>query len=173
MIPIKYYRKLKNVDRLSRTAKHRSYNLMEHSYMVTVLFRQFASKEDIAYDMIVLDYVMHHDILETITGDLPYDIKNQNRLNADCWDAIELNSAESVPGFTQYTDKEIQDGLSPQQYKLFKVCDLLDLWIFLKEEQGLGNIAREILTITNKCEQLIIGQFRTVDKYMQNYEFNG
>lgn len=46
--------KMKDVERFNGTRKLQGYNLLEHSYMTAMLFRIFASKEDVAYDINVL-----------------------------------------------------------------------------------------------------------------------
>ena len=170
---IEYYRKLKDVSRLSRVPSLRSYNVLEHTFMVVLLFRYFAKLEDVAYDMQILDRVMHHDILESVTGDLPHDVKHFNVKTECAWDTIEHEVA-SVSMHTEmslYTDIEIRAMMSERQYKLFKACDLLDLWIFLKEEQGLGNTHRILHKIVLKCEELIKGKFHFIDTYMDEYKF--
>ena len=168
---INYYRKLKNIDRLSRMPKLRQYNLIEHSYMVTILFRHFASKEDVPYDMVVLDYVMHHDILEAETGDLPYDIKCMNDVTEHAWRSLEIEVSKRHHQLRRYTDVNIKEALTPLQFQLFKICDTLDLWIFLKEEEGLGNRSAQCLEIIATCERMIKGKFISVDKYMNDYQF--
>jgi 5'-deoxynucleotidase YfbR-like HD superfamily hydrolase len=168
---IKFYRAMKGVDRLNGKFKHRTYNLLEHSYMVAMLFRHFASKEDVAYDINVLDIILHHDIVEVATSDLSYVVKNHSEVTKKAWGDIEEDVLSS-PLFSQlsrYSDKKIKSGLSALQHDLFKVCDLLDLWIFLKEEKAYGNNSWDVNDILDRCVQLIKGKFRTVDKFMESY----
>lgn len=167
---IKYYRKMKNVDRLSGTAKHRSYNLLEHSYMVAMLFKHFASKENVAYTMAEFDLVLHHDILEVETGDLIYTVKNLNSETKECWGRIEELVIEKNFQLQRYSDENIKSGLSNLQYSLFKCCDLLDLWIFCKEEIALGNNTINMLIITERCVELIGDKFKSIKKFMEGYE---
>lgn len=169
MIPINYYRKMKDLDRLNGKFKHRSYNLIEHSYMVTVLFRHFAFKEDIAYDMQVIDTIMHHDIVETVTSDLPYTVKNHSEKTKTLWGELEKDVVNSFPFLKRYSDEGIKELLSEIQHDLFKVCDLLDLWIFLKEEKSYGNNSFDVNDIIIRCEELIEGKFIHVDKFMESY----
>lgn len=167
---ISYYRKLKEVNRLSRVTCLRSYNVLEHSYMVAMLFKHFAATEDVPYNMVVFEHILHHDIVEAISSDLPYDVKNFNEVTKHSWDVIEMEIVKQHHQLRRYTDDNIKDAMNEMQYKLFKVCDLLDLWIFLKEEQGLGNNTQKVNSIIDKCEELIKGQFVSVDKYMLNYD---
>lgn len=160
---------MKNIERLGREIKIRSYNLLEHSFMVAVLFSKFANKEDIPYDMQVFKLVLHHDIIETITGDLPYPVKNLNRMTEDAWDLIEKEVAISNPRFNAYTDIRIENEMSPLQYKLFKACDMLELWIFVKEEQALGNGSIEMEKVRLKAESILGEQFKSIDEFMKNF----
>lgn len=166
---IEYYRRQKNVQRLQTTPTLRTYNLLEHTYMVVVLFRHFASLEDIAYDMQVLDKILHHDILEAITSDLPWTVKNLNITTKRAWQDIETCIVQTHPSLQRYTDASIKEHMTPIQHKLFTVCDLLELWIFLMEERTLGNRAHKVNKIIAKCEQLILGKFPRVDAFMQTY----
>jgi 5'-deoxynucleotidase YfbR-like HD superfamily hydrolase len=134
--------------------------------MVTILFAHFAKLEKIGYDAKVLEVIMHHDILEVVTGDLPYTIKNLSSSTKACWSAIETETAIEFPSFDEYTDENIKKAMTKKQYKLFRACDLLDLWIFLAEENRLGNSALPIHEIRDKCVELIGGKFKSIDEYM-------
>ena len=46
---------MKDIQRLPNTPHHRGYNLLEHGLVVGMLFRWFASEEDVAYDINVFD----------------------------------------------------------------------------------------------------------------------
>lgn len=171
MIEVKYYRLMKNVDRMSRWPKLRGYNLLEHSYMVTVLFMRFAKLENVEYDVEVLDFILHHDVLEAITGDLGHDVKKMNFLTEDCWNAIENTVVERYPQFEKYTDVRADLLLTVDQHQLFKVCDLLDLWIFLNEEKALGNTSMHISDMIDTCISLVRDKFDSVTSYMNNFKF--
>lgn len=166
---VQYYRKMKYVDRLTRHSKHRSYNLLEHSYMVAVLFRKFAAKEDIAYDMQVFDFVLHHDIVEVVSSDLPYDVKNLTAATKKAWGSIEDEVVSAHHQLSRYSDDEIKSAMSQIQYALFKACDLLDLWLFLKEEEAMGNKTKTIYQMIDKCETLLRGKFISIDKFIDSY----
>jgi len=167
---IKYFRAMKNVDRLSRHLKHRSYNLLEHCYMVGILFMGLANKEGIEFGVKELDIIFKHDILESITSDLPWDIKNYSTETKEAWNIIEKAICDSDDQFEKYSDESIKNSLNKAQYELFKVCDYLDLWIFCKEEQTLGNTSESMQTVISNCEKLITGKFFWVDKFISNYE---
>jgi len=143
---------------------------MEHQYMTGMLFRHFASLEDIAYDINVWDMILKHDILEVVTSDLPYPVKHFNEKTEQAWEVIEKEVVPKYVSLSRYTDESIAIVLNSQQMKLFKAMDLLDLWIFCKEEQALGNNTSEIKIVIRNCEDMLIGKFGTVDKFMEDYE---
>jgi 5'-deoxynucleotidase YfbR-like HD superfamily hydrolase len=167
---IKYYRKMKNIERLSGTFKFRPYNLLEHSYMVLVLFRHFASKEDVSYDMNTLDFVIHHDGLESISTDLIWPVKNFSKITKDCWKKIEEEIVKKHHQLERYSDHNIKENLTPIQYSLFKACDMLDLWIFLKEEWAIGNHSKKIEEALENCVNLVPKEFKHIQKFMEEYE---
>jgi len=162
---------MKNVDRLTRCPKQREYNLLEHCYMVAQLFQHFAPLVDVPYDITVLRLVLNHDILEAVTGDLPYDVKNLSADTSMCWEKIENEATSIHPILEKYSDSEIKEVMSPGQHHLFKLCDLLELWIFLKEEHALGNNTRQCLQIIGTCERLIYGHYPVMDRFMDTYKF--
>lgn len=167
---IKYYRKMRNIERLTGTFKFRSYNLLEHSFMVLVLFRHFASKEDVAYDATTLDYVIHHDALESISTDLIWPVKNFSKITKDCWELIEEEIVKKHHQLQRYSDKSLKENLTPLQHSLFKACDGLDLWIFLKEEWSIGNHSDKVKEALINCEMLITKDFKAITKFMAEYE---
>ena len=167
---INYYRCQKNVNRLGTIGITRPYNLLEHQYMVAMLFRHFAQKEGIAYDLDVLERILHHDIVEVVTGDLPYPVKHSSSMTETAWLVIEKEALTVHPELQEYTDDVMERKFTPEQLKLFKMCDLLDLWIFLKEEYGLGNRTEECSVIIARCETWILGTFSSIDTYIRNYD---
>lgn len=148
---IKYYQKLRNINRLSMMFTFRNYNLMEHQYMVAMLFRKFASLEDVAYDINVLDLVLHHDIVETVTSDLPWPVKNFSMETKAAWEVIEDKITDHHFQLEKYSDHNLKMGMTKRQYDLFKVCDVLDLLIFVREERKLGNNSEDIIEVEDNC----------------------
>lgn len=153
--------KMKDVERFNGTRKLQGYNLLEHSYMTAMLFRIFASKEDVAYDMNVFDYVLCHDIPETITGDCVHPVKYFNKKTSDCWQTLEDEILNANPSIRRYG--KIAEHLTEKQYALFKMCDILDLAIFVYREIKLGNTLPAMIKTWNKCHEL----FR---KYSNDWE---
>lgn len=170
---IKYYRKMKNIERLSMMFTNRKYNLLEHSYMVTVLFRKFASLEDVAYDMSVLDLVMNHDAVESVTSDLPWPVKSFSIKTSEAWGEIEKEVIKKNFQLEKYSDLNLKSGMTALQYELFKICDILDLWLFIKEEIAIGNRTIDILEVENNCKLLMsnVNKFPHINKFIKEYEF--
>lgn len=147
------YRKMANIQRLSGTFKHRSYNLLEHSFMVQAYFKYFAKQEQIDYNLAVLDLVANHDILETETGDLIQPVKALSEETANCWNGIEECVAEAFPHLKVYSDANLHKGMNRQQFRLFKEVDLLDLYVFCLEELRIGNQTDAICKIIHHCDE--------------------
>jgi len=171
---IRYYRKMKNVNRLSMMFINRDYNLLEHSFMVAMLFRHFASLEDVCYDMQVFDLILHHDILESETTDLPWPIKNFSPAVKNAWEVIEEEVCKKHFQLDSYSDANLKGGMTSLQYDLFKVCDILDLFIFIKEEIAMGNRTKDILEVEFNCLNLLKSiktPFPHVKEFVKTYEY--
>ena len=138
--------------------------------------RWFASEEDIAYDISVFDKVLLHDYVESVTGDLNYLVKHHNQTTKEAWDVVEKEVCGDSPVLRNYTDKAIEEQMTPMQFKLFKICDYLDLWIFCKQEETLGNSCKSLKACIFNCEKLIreitegFKTFKSVQKFMEQYE---
>lgn len=169
---IEYLRRLKYVNRLSRVPTLRTYNVLEHGFMTLALFDRFASLEDVSYNIQDFKLVLYHDLLESISGDMPYDIKRMNGITEHSWNVIETEVVKAHPQLNRYTDKQIKDKMNPRAHELFKTCDLLDLWIFIREEQELGNQSSELARIRDKCYTIIReGNFKEINRFMDTYKF--
>ena len=165
MLNIQSYRDLLKTQRLTGHFIHRSYNLVEHQYGVAMLFQIFAIEEGIEYDLKALNVVLHHDVAERITSDLPYPIKNFSEQTKQAWRLIE-NEVCKGKDVEEFSDENIKKLLTEQQYKLFKAVDILELWIFIWEELHIGNKTAEMYKVKDVCEGLMIGKFKSIDKYL-------
>lgn len=154
-ISIYQYRQMLAVQRLSGTPKHRSYNLAEHCYFTAVLFAKFAEAEGIEYDLKVFQAVLNHDVLEIMTGDLLYTAKNLNSVTRVAWESIEAEIVKDNPEFDCVTDSQIASIMNGVQLDLFKVCDLLELFIFCKEERLLGNLNQRMKQVEENCDWIL------------------
>jgi len=176
-VSISNYRKMLNIQRLSGTYKQRSYNLAEHSYYVVILFQHFAEIEKIDYDVKELSLILRHDLVEVLTGDLIYTVKNSSPDNKERWELIEDEIIGKHKEFLPYSDSSIKSFLTEDQFRLLKICDLLELWIFLQEEKIAGNKNWSVFDISDRCVKLITSyclsgnrQFLSVIKFMNSFE---
>lgn len=166
---------MKNIQRLPNTPHHQGYNLLEHGFVVGMLFRWFASEENVPYDINVFDKVLLHDFVESVTGDLNHCVKNFNETTAEAWGVIEKEITKENPLLRPYSDEMLKESMTEMQFKLFKCCDYLELWIFCKNEMFLGNISRRIIICTNNCEKLLGSitedwkYFKSIKKFMSHY----
>lgn len=167
---------MKDIQRLPNTPHHRGYNLLEHGLVVGMLFRWFASEEDVSYDINVFDKVLLHDFVESVTGDLNACVKKFNENTSSAWDIIEYEICHGDTVLAPYSDSEIKSLMSDLQYRLFKTCDYLDLWIFCKNECALGNSSKKLLQCIENCENLMKKYskdwelFTSIQKFMLQYE---
>jgi hypothetical protein len=103
-------------------------------------------------------------------------VKKFNENTAAAWDIIEYEICHGDVNLLPYSDEEIKKTMTDLQYRLFKTCDYLDLWIFCKNEQALGNTSKKLLTCITNCEQLLEKYtdgwklFKSVQKFMNQYE---
>lgn len=169
--------KMRNVQRLSTSTKLRSYNNLEHSFGVLYLFILFAKVEGIAIDSEVMELVLKHDLLESETGDLLYTVKNLNRNTRKAWQNIEdeVVIQEGKQFLQMFTDDAIQQKMRLDQLKLLNACDLLDLWIFCKQETMLGNYSTRIKDILQRCSDFLIDPvstlyFGSITQFMNRFE---
>ena len=167
---IKKQRKMLNFQRLAGTRKLRSYNLAEHSYFVGLMFQDFADTFGISYTTSTLNIVFRHDFMEVFTTDLPYHVKNLNDVTESAWGMIEDQASRSymtigINGL--YTDNEIKTFLNPEQYCLFKWCDMLELVLFCLEERAMGNNGRDITNVLENCERVL-----NSDYFLKSYKWN-
>lgn len=147
--------KMKQIQRLPNVPHHRGYNILEHGFVVGMLFRWFASQEDVAYDINIWDKVLMHDYAESFTGDLNYCVKNFNETTAKAWGVIENEVCSGDATLKPYSDEAIKACMNDRQYRLFKICDYLDLWIFCMQEKALGNTTKSNEDVIDNCWKLI------------------
>jgi len=138
--------------------------------MVGMLFKYFASKENVPYDIHVWDLVLHHDALEVETTDLISTVKKLSKKTQEAWEVIEEEVINKHFQLEKYSDKRFKEGMTPLQHKLFKACDYLDLWIFIKEEVAIGNKSKDILEILGRCDEMIGTDFLHIRKFMEGFK---
>lgn len=169
-------RKMKTVERLAGTLKIKNYSLVDHSYFVALLFQAFAEIEKIEYSVQDFTYILRHDLLESLTSDLIFPVKNFSQETKNAWRKIEQEIWEKEKDSHNclFTDKQLKELLPPFVYSLFKDCDLLELLLFCYEEMQLGNRSKNILYIAETLiEFLEKSNFSSIRSFIENIKNNG
>lgn len=157
---VHFHRKLNNIERLAGTMKHRSYNLAEHSFYVMQFFSMIAETEGIPYTEKDLLLASRHDLLEAVTGDLLYPVKNLNEITKKNWEEIEEEVVKRYPTLSAYSDEALKSNFSNKElHKVLKCADILDLLLFCKEEQTMGNKSQNLNKVKEECESLLMGPY--------------
>ena len=154
-----HFRKMLNIQRLAGAPKHRGYDLAQHSYFTTLLFLDLCNALGKTPTPAHLDLVLKHDFLEVFTADLPAPVKHLSPATEEAWAIIEREAvlANRYLGIIgEYSDESIEKGLG-EFFPIFRAADILELWIFCTEEQGLGNCAVKIESVVTECEADLAG----------------
>lgn len=168
---IDYLLQMKQIQRLPNVPHHRSYNILEHGFVVGMLFRWFASACDVPYDINVWDKVLMHDYLEAFTGDLNFVVKNLSEKTSSAWATIEKEVCDRDTVLNHYSDEAIKSAMTEEQHTLFKACDYLDLWIFCKQEEALGNTTTGNMAVIDNCKRLIYNLCGQNRKWLPIFDF--
>ncbi len=161
-----HMRKMDNVQRLSGFKLIQDYSLTKHCYHTGMLFLKISLLEKISVNYAEMMFVFQHDILETITGDVLYPVKNYNDQTKYHWRHIEMELTDEDGEFHylhKFTDAYAETFMSTDAMKLFKACDLYELYLFCVEEYVLGNgTLRNI--IVNCAEILSTCGIKTIEE---------
>lgn len=169
------HRKMQNIQRLAGTFKHKSYNLAEHSFYVLQLFQMICEAEGVPYTAKDLILASRHDLVEAITGDLLYPVKNLSSITKECWSKIEKEVVKKYPVLEDYSDESLENEFShPDLYRFMKAADILDLWLFCKEEEKMGNTTGNLGKVIVECENLLLYSYKTkvLQEFMNEYQFH-
>lgn len=149
-------RKMDHVHRLSGFKLFQEYSLTHHCFHTGILFMEIAWKERIKIDKESIDFVFKHDILETVTGDVLYPAKYYSHHTETAIKVLESELTKEGAEFNHlrhYTDDYAEAFMDPKALKLFKACDLLELWEFCRTEYNLGN--KSVVPIINNCRSIL------------------
>ena len=143
-LPVKLQYAQKDIQRCSLAAKIQPYDLMQHSYgvlsiccdLVRLLELPLLTQDEV-------ELIMRHDIAETLTGDLPWNVKNMTVMISQRWSRIEeevlSRTSSTFTTIERYSDEEIDKTLSQEKLDLFRIADMLDLLFYCCKEKSLGN----------------------------------
>ena len=135
----KLLRRMRDVKRLAGFFTTRAYDDATHCYYTGLLFAQMADAHDLSYSPGQLLWVLCHDAVEVLTGDLLYPAKNTNWITKEAWDDIEKAVTKEEPLLQPFTNAEGMAILGPTLWDLFKDCDALELWLCMTEERNRHN----------------------------------
>ena len=112
---------------------------------------------------------MRHDVFEVVTGDVLLPVKIHSNETKRKWEEIEEEIVEAHPLLKPFTDTAAENYFTHVSWKLFKACDLLELYIFCEEELALGNHGVGVITVLRNCAKLLpeFG-FVTITKYVHS-----
>ena len=163
-----YERAMQNCNRLNGVALIRPYNLALHCYYTTLLFQHYAVEEGVDLSKEEVAFVLRHDIFEVVTGDVLLPVKIHSADTKRKWEEIEEEVIMGHPKLFPFTDENAKLYFSEKSWKLFKACDLLELFQFCMEETRLGNHGRGIKAVITNCKNLIpeFG-FVTITEYVE------
>lgn len=162
-----YVRALSDAQRLNGMKTIRPYTTASHCYYTAILFQEIALREAIPIHNNEIRFVLQHDVFETITGDVLLPVKIHSANTKRKWEEIETEIAEAYPDLVGFTDEDAKATFSVSSWNLFKACDLLELYIFCKDEITLGNRSSGILAVLQNCRKLLPEfDIRTISRYV-------
>lgn len=125
------YRDAGAVKRYHVKRTHRIQTIAEHTFGMLMLVKQVNEFDGFLGDRIssVYDAILHHDLPELMTGDVPAPIKRAHPELGPLMDSIEQDL------HPLYRDH----GLSPDEEALIKWADRMELVLWCLEEVRLGN----------------------------------
>jgi len=152
---IRIARRMTSVNRMQGTPMNTTYSVTEHGAQVAVLYVGYCSELGITPDGNLIAFMLMHDILEVFTGDLLYPAKH---LNDEAWDTIEKAVVVDVEkntgvNLTAYTDTFISG--EKEKEKLWKLCDMTELYCKCADELSRGNNTQELLVVLSKARGIV------------------
>lgn len=131
LVEAKLYRDAGNVQRYHVKRTHRQQTVAEHTFGMLMLVKQVNEFDGFLGDRVavVYDYILHHDLPELMTGDIPAPIKRAHPSLGPMMDAIE---ADMHPLYRECS-------LTPLELSLVKWADRMELVLWCLEEVRMGN----------------------------------
>ena len=144
---VKALRRTNYVGRLAGIAMNTSYSVAEHHAQAAALYVSYCQHTGEELDGTLLAFIVCHDALEVFTGDLLAPAKN---LAPSAWDHIEHLVLQHVwdehnVDLTPFSDSWIE--ANPYKKRLWKLCDLTELYCKVIDEYNLGNRSEELKAI--------------------------
>ena len=141
-------RRMKNVYRYSGSVIANQQNIAEHGVLTASIFQKLCKMAGETITEKHLDFVMKHDIVETVTGDLLWPAKNQSEETSAMWDQIEQDVVfYQAPCLVDYLESNAVEFFSDKLWDLFKCSDYLEGLYFLNEKLDAGYASKEIFAM--------------------------
>lgn len=115
-----------SVERCHTMPHHGEYNVAMHSYNVAQIIRTFHSSPSLELIGAALD----HDVAERWTGDTPATAK---------WLSYGLKKELAVAEEVVEEHFNLSVCLTQEERRWLKAADLLEVWLWALEQQGMGN----------------------------------
>lgn len=143
-------RRLDNIIRYNNRLKIHNQTVASHSYYVSYTMMRLLEIIDIPIDIKykLLSYCLIHDISEIHIGDMPHDIKASKPEVKNMLEQFEEDFYAQAGLSDIY--EVIKDDYQKIKYNLFKLCDLMDVFMYAKEELYLGNSTVEMSNILSQ-----------------------
>ena len=124
------FARLQDVNRFSVRRTHQTQSVAAHSFNVCWIYLWLSRMLGRTARRDEIIAILHHDLDEALTGDIPAPAKNEGARVYDGWDESRL---------------------------LLKLADKLDQWLFVRRENRLGNVLIHDIERTTRgiIEQLI------------------
>jgi hypothetical protein len=150
---VKAFREGGSVQRCHARQMLRPYSVAQHSFNLMGLISQFHPEPSAK----LLQAALWHDVPERFTGDIPTPVKVLAPNIRVLLKEVEkrINDALQI---THHMDLNDEDSI------WLKACDMLELWIWAREERALGNTSCEAL---EKDVTKIIFKLRADDRFPQ------
>jgi hypothetical protein len=151
---------------------HRQQSVGEHTWQVLRIYFQIFG----APGPLVTSSILWHDAGELVTGDLPFPFKAHNATVKDAIESAEYAAIATMGGVPDA-------GLSDDQRRRVKTCDLIDMLEFGLHELGMGNrFAYPIVDdISESIRKLWYADgkppesatWQTVQRYLERLDWSG
>lgn len=150
---INYDRGMRDVYRFATSYTAKRQNIAEHGGLVAILFIEICHEEEIDINEYEILYILRHDIMERITGDLPRPIKDEM---GNEWLKAEKKLSLRNKYLPYYVDSNsIFEGLNKKK-AIFEAAEALEALMFCEEELRVGNKSDEILSAINYYDNKLI-----------------
>lgn len=127
LVEAQLYRDAGNVTRYHAKRTIRRQNIAEHTFGILMLVKQV--KPDLSLNLV--NAILHHDLPELFTGDVPAPIKRAHPDLGPLLDHIEEGLAPLY--------NPVMDKLTPNEITLLKWADRMELVLWCLEEVRMGN----------------------------------